>query len=137
MTANMLLGPNFVGKFNNMPEVYKRLHGSANVLSMQNSKPTPENIRILENSSFDTKVKRNAVIIEYLPENVDFVCLQEVWDRISAISLIYKMRKHFSYFLTDVCQDLGNSCFPYRGIYFHLSFRKFTIFLSLIMPRVL
>ena len=128
MTANMLLGPNFVGKFNNMPEVYKRLHGSANVLSMQYTKPIPENIRILQNPSFDTKVKRNSVIIENLPENVDFVCLQEVWDRISAISLIYKMRKHFSYFLTDVCQDLGNSSFPYRGTYFHLSIRKMYYF---------
>ena len=121
MTANMLLGPDFVGKFNNMPDVYKRLYGSANVLSMQYSKPTPENIRILENPLFDTKVKRNSVIIENLPDDVDFVCLQEVWDRISAISLIYKMRKHFSYFLTDVCQDLGNSSFPYRGKHFHSS----------------
>ena len=125
MTANMLLGPNFVGKFNNMPDVYKRLIGSANVLSMQDNKPTPENIRILENSSFDTKVKRNSVIIEDLPENIDFVCLQEVWDRLSAILLINKMRKHFPYFLTDVCQDFGNSSFPYRSKYFGSSSRLF------------
>ena len=114
LTANMLLGPNFVGKFNNMSDVYKRLLGSAKVLSMEECKPTPENIQILENSSFDTEQKRNAVIIENMPENVDFVCLQEVWDKLSAMALIYKMRKHFPYFLTDVSQDLGNSNFLHR-----------------------
>ena len=120
LTANMLLGPNFVGKFNNMSNVYKRLLGSAKVLSMQECKPTPENIQILENSSFDTKEGRNSVIIENMPENVDFVCLQEVWDTLSAMALIYKMRKHFPYFLTDVSQNLGNSNFPYRGNFFNI-----------------
>ena len=117
MTANMLLGPDFVGKFNNMPHVYKRLMGSIKVLSMEHSKLVTSNHDILENPEFSTKEKRNYVIIEDLPENIDFVCLQEVWDKMSSMALIYKMRTHFTHFLTDVCQDLGNSSYPFRCKY--------------------
>ena len=115
MTANMLLGPEFVGKFQNMPGVYKRLRGSARVLSMEESQAIVPNIKVLESSDFATKEKRDSVIIEHLPENIDFVCLQEVWDRMSALALIYKMRRHFPHFLTDVCQDLGNSRHIFRS----------------------
>merc|ERR1719350_424430 len=111
----MLLGPDFVGKFNNMPHVYRRLMGSIKVLSMQHTKPVTSNIHILENPDFSTKEKRNFAIIEDLPENIDFVCLQEVWDKMSSVALIYKMRKHFAHFLTDVCQDLGNSSHIFRS----------------------
>ena len=114
MTANMLLGPEFVGKFQNMPGVYRRLRGSARVLSMEESHPIVPNIKVLESSDFTNKEKRDSVIIEHLPENIDFVCLQEVWDRLSALALIYKMRRHFAHFLTDVCQDLGNSSHIFR-----------------------
>ena len=109
VTANMLLGPEFVGKFQNMPHVYKRLMGSARVLSMKHSAKIVPNIRTLECPEFDTKEKRNAVIVENWPENIDFLCLQEVWDKMSAMVLMCKMSNHFSYFLTDVCQDLSNS----------------------------
>ena len=122
MTANMLLGPDFVGKFNNLPDVYKRLMGSSNALSMQHTKPATSNIPILENSDFSTKEKRKYAIIEDLPEDIDFVCLQEVWDKLSSMVLIYKMRKHFGYFLTDICQDLGNSSYPFRCKYYFLDF---------------
>ena len=115
MTANMLLGPEFVGKFQNMPGVYRRLRGSARVLSMEESHTIVPNINVLESSDFTTKEKRDSVIIEHLPENIDFVCLQEVWDRMSALALIYKMRRHFPHFLTDICQDLGNSSHIFRS----------------------
>ena len=109
MTANMLLGPDFVGKFQNIPNVYRRLFGAVSVLSMQHTRAIAPNINTLESPEFSTKEKRNTVIIDHLPENIDFICLQEVWDKISALSLIYKMRNRFGHFLTDVCQDLGNS----------------------------
>ena len=64
MTANMLLGPDFVGTFNNMPHVYKRLKGSIKVLSMKYSTPVTSNHEILENPEISTKEKRNCVIIE-------------------------------------------------------------------------
>ena len=91
MTANMLLGPDFIGNLQNMPHVHKRLIGSASSLSMLTTKPAILNCKILESSELDTKEKRNSVIIDNWPENIDFVCLQEVWDRMSAMVLLYKM----------------------------------------------
>lgn len=116
----MLLGPDFVGKFQNMPRVYKRLMGSAGVLSMKHANATVPNIKSLECPEFDTKEKRNSVIIEHWPDNIDFICLQEVWDKMSAMILMFKMRNHFSHFLTDVCQDLGNSNYIFRCKYAYM-----------------
>jgi hypothetical protein len=84
---------------------------------MKYSKPITSNHEILENPEFSTKEKRNYLIIEDLPENIDFICQQEVWDKMSSMALIYKMRKHFTHFLTDVGQDLGNSSYPFRCKY--------------------
>ena len=97
--ANMLLGPEFLGKIQNLPYAHKRLLGSAKSLSMNHAKAYISNCNILQGPQFSAKEKRDSAIIEKWPENVDFVCLQEVWDRISAITLMYEMRNKFSYFL--------------------------------------
>ena len=124
MTANVLLGPEFIGKFQNMPHVHRRLLGSANSLSMQHTKATISNCKLLESADLSAKEKRNSVIIEKWPENIDFVCLQEVWDRTSAMALMFKMRKSFTHFLTDVCEDFGNSNNICRCKYIFVFFSK-------------
>ena len=115
ISGNLLLGPEFLGKMQNLPYVHKRMLGTAESLSMCHTKSYAPNCNILEESEFTSEGKRDCVVIEKWPENVDFVCLQEVWDRISAISLIFKMRNKFKYFLTDICQDLGNSNYVFRS----------------------
>lgn len=115
ISANLLLGPEFLGKVQNLPYIHKRLLGSAESLSMSHTKSYIENCNILEASQLGTEGKRDSTIIEKWPENVDFVCLQEVWDRMSAITLMYKMRNKFKHFLTDIFQDLGNSNHIFRS----------------------
>ena len=114
VSGNLLLGPEFLGKIQNLPNVHKRLLGCADSLSMGNTSHYAPNCSILEGSHFSTEFKRDSAIIEEWPDNVDFVCLQEVWDRLSAITLIFKLCSQFKFFLTDICQDLGNSSHLFR-----------------------
>ena len=115
VSGNLLLGPEFLGKMQNLPDAHKRMLGTAQSLSMCHFIPYSPNCTILEDNQITTKGKRDSAVIEKWPEGVDFVCLQEVWDRLSAISLIFKMRNKFKHFLTDICQDPGNSNYYFRS----------------------
>ena len=114
-SSNLLLGPEFLGKIQNLPHVHRRMLGSAESLSMSQTKRYISNCNVIEESEFGIEGKRDCTIIQQWPENIDFVCLQEVWDRLSAITLMTRMRHKFNHFLTDICQDLGNSNHIYRS----------------------
>ena len=115
VSGNLLLGPEFLGKMQNLPDVYSRLLGTANSFAMQDTRSYDGNCKILEDNQIKIETKRDSSVVDHWPEDVDFVALQEVWDRLSAIALICKMRKTFKYFLTDICQDNGNSKHLFRS----------------------
>ena len=119
VTSNMLLGADFIGKIQNTPNVHRRLIGAADSLAMNEARAAMQNCKILENASLSSKERRKTakLILQDWPLGVDFICLQEVWDRMSALVLMYKMRERFPHFLADVCQDLGSSNHVYRSKY--------------------
>ncbi len=97
VTANILLGVEFTGKYQNMPSVYSRL---SNILNAFDRTEKIKHNLVKD----DSNVKRD-FITEFFPD-ADFMLLQEVWDRFFAAAVIYRLRKKgFSHFVTDVARQ--------------------------------
>ena len=77
VSGNLLLGPEFLGKMQNLPDVHRRLLGTAKSLSMQETRSYEPNCDVLEDTQVGIEAKRDSVIIEKWPEDVDFVGLKQ------------------------------------------------------------
>ena len=89
-TANLLLAPECVVRFNNNRFVYTRGPEVARRLLWQ--KPLTDNA---ESSSTEQHVSA------LFPE-VDFFCLQEVWERVWALVLAKELQQRYPHYLYDI-----------------------------------
>jgi len=93
-TMNVVMGQEVLGKFNNCSFVYKRLKKISEAIITQEEKSL-SNVDDLHNLSKSTSVVTN------FPK-MDFICLQEVTDRVFALALVSMMRKHYPHFVFDI-----------------------------------
>ncbi|XP_037076119.1 sphingomyelin phosphodiesterase 5-like [Pollicipes pollicipes] len=107
-SANLLLAPECVGRFNKNKFVYTRGPEVARRLLWQQS--------LCENSASLSKEDHVSVVF---PE-VDFFCLQEVWERVWALFLIKELMQKYPHFLYDIGENkLGvNGCMAGSGLFF-------------------
>ncbi|XP_071449888.1 sphingomyelin phosphodiesterase 5-like [Hetaerina americana] len=94
-TANVLLGPDFLNKLNHNTSGYFRCREISQRIISHNGK-------YFRNMSHTTEVggRRNFIFSEF--PSVDFLCLQEVWERVHASVLIKNLSKEYGYFIYDV-----------------------------------
>ena len=124
-TMNILLGQEVIGKFNNCSLVYNRIPRIAAEIRRQD-KCHLENVLIL-----DKKLSKSDSIMSAFPR-MDFICFQEVFDRIHALTLISMLRKHYRHFIFDIGENsLGFNSFmlnsglmvaskhPIKSVLFH------------------
>ena len=105
-TMNILLGQEAIGKFNNCSLVYNRIPRIAAEIRKQ-EKYFMENLTILPNN----KLTKSETVVSTFPR-MDFICFQEVFDRIHALTLISMLRNHYRHFIFDIGDNsLGNNCF--------------------------
>ena len=109
VSANLLLGIESLGKFQNMPFVYSRLvkiADSFQTISSQSepicNKPILEDPKITDEELMDTSV---------MPQwpHVDFMCFQEVWDRFFTYKLVQSLYPEFKHFVVDVAHHSWKS----------------------------
>lgn len=107
VSANLLLGIESVGKFQNMPFVYNRLSKIGKTFALINDKLSEpiSNAPILNDTRIEDEELMDTVVSDHWPQ-VDFFCFQEVWDRYFTLSLIQELRKsNFNYFCVDVARQ--------------------------------
>jgi len=123
-TMNILLGQDVIGKFNNCSLVYRRMKRIAEEINNQND-------HYLINMESSTKYSKCDTILVDFPK-LDFLCFQEVFDRVHALALISMLRKKYHHFVYDISDNswstnkfllnsglLIASKFPISKIQFH------------------
>ena len=113
VSANLLLGIESLGKFQNMPFVYRRLVKIADsFLTINRDQSCPsdpiDNSPILE----DPKITNEELMdtaVSYRWPHVDFMCFQEVWDRFFTYKLIQSLYPEFKHFVVDVAHHSWKS----------------------------
>ena len=104
-TMNILLGQDAIGKFNNCSLVYNRIPRIAAEIRNQ-EKYFMENL-----SNPNKKLTKSESVVSTFPR-MDFICFQEVFDRIHSLALISMLRKHYKHFIFDIGDNsLGTNCF--------------------------
>lgn len=108
VTANLLLGIESLGKFQNMPFVYSRLQKitdsfmNINRNEHDSCKSEPLcNSPILEGSKITNEELMDTSVSHRWPQ-VDFMCFQEVWDRFFTYKLVQSLYPEFKHFVVDV-----------------------------------
>ena len=105
-TMNILLGQEAIGKFNNCSLVYNRIPRIAAEIRKQ-EEYFMENLSIPPNK----KLTKSESVVSTFPR-MDFICFQEVFDRIHALSLISMLRNHYRHFIFDIGDNsLRTNCF--------------------------
>ena len=106
VSANLLLGIESLGKFQNMPFVYDRLSQICHSFSHINQDSEAErigNAPILEDARIGDEELMDTSVSARWPF-VDFMCFQEVWDRYFAAKLIRSLHPEFKHFVVDVAK---------------------------------
>lgn len=93
-TMNVLMGHEILSKLNNCSFVYERLKKIAAQIVKQ------EESTLCNFKSVD-QISKDEVVLSNFPK-MDFICFQEVTDRLFALALISMLRKHYSHFIFDV-----------------------------------
>ena len=102
-TMNILLGQDAIGKFNNCSLVYNRIPKIAAEIRNQED-------YYIENLSNEKLTKSESVVSKF--PRMDFICFQEVFDRIHSLALISMLRKHYRHFIFDIGDNsLGTNGF--------------------------
>ena len=96
-TMNVLLGQEAIGKFNNCSLVYRRIKRIAEEIRFQDK----EHLNNLEKT---LDISKNESVLLNFPR-MDFLCFQEVFDRVHALALISLLRRHYSYFIYDISDN--------------------------------
>ncbi|KAK7870133.1 hypothetical protein R5R35_011107 [Gryllus longicercus] len=116
-TANVLLAPEFLSRMNNLKSVYKRAYKIAKHFVDNTGKPL-SNVKLFIDDTCEISSKFKSVQPKF--PNIDFLCLQEVWTRSSAMILVDQLQQEFSYFLFDVGEfsPSTNYCMLGSGLMF-------------------
>ncbi|XP_021924037.1 uncharacterized protein LOC110831885 isoform X4 [Zootermopsis nevadensis] len=101
-SVNVLLAPEVIARLNNNKSSYARTSEIAKRILNHTGKPLSN---LVTGNEFEIKSKYNSILTEF--PCLDFLCLQEVWERPYALILIEYLKKEFSYFLYDI----GDYCF--------------------------
>ena len=97
-TMNVLLGQEALGKFNNASLVYGRIQKIAAAILAQDQRYLTN----LEDRNDDnTKISKTETVLANFPR-MDFICMQEVFDRVHALALISMLRNDYKYFTFDI-----------------------------------
>ena len=97
-TMNVLLGQEALGKFNNASLVYGRIKKiAAAILSQDKSHLT----NMEQSKDANIKITKAETVLSNFPR-MDFICMQEVFDRIHALSLISMLRQDYQHFTFDI-----------------------------------
>lgn len=114
-TANVLLAPEAVARLNNNKCSYGRTSKIAERILNHTGKPLC-NLRVKD--EFEVNTKCNSILAEF--PCLDFLCLQEVWERSYALVLIEQLKEEFSFFLYDVgdYSFSKNFCMLGSGLFF-------------------
>jgi hypothetical protein len=95
-TANVLLAPEAIARLNNIKCSYAR----ASKIAKQILNHTGEPLCNLMVNDIEMNTKPSSILAEF--PCLDFLCLQEVWERSYALVLIEHLKEEFSYFLYDI-----------------------------------
>ena len=123
-TMNILLGQEVIGKFNNCSLVYSRIPRIAAQIRAQEAE-------YLQNlAGTECPVKTETVLSTF--PRMDFICFQEVFDRVHALALVSLLRSHYSHFIYDIGDNslatnlfllnsglMVASNFPITKVHFH------------------
>jgi hypothetical protein len=96
-SANVLLAPEVIARLNNNKSSYARTSEIAKRILNHTGKPLGN---LVTRDEYEIKSKYNSILSEF--PCLDFLCLQEVWERPYALILIEHLKKEFSYFLYDI-----------------------------------
>ncbi|KAF4532969.1 hypothetical protein B566_EDAN000657 [Ephemera danica] len=91
-SANILLGPECLNHLNNNTSSYIRAPKIAQQITSQSQEPL---------TNFEKSFNLCDSVITYIP-NIDFLCLQEVWERYHAKVLIKHLKQIYPYILYDI-----------------------------------
>lgn len=116
-SINVLLAPEAIARLNNNKYSYARTSKIAERILNHTGKHL---CNLISQDDFEMKSKYNSVLAEF--PCLDFLCLQEVWERAYALVLIEQLKKEFSYFLYDIGDySFSNNfcmlgeCYIFRG----------------------
>ena len=127
-SINVLLAPEAIARLNNNKYSYARTSKIAERILNHTGKQL---CNLINQDDFEMKSKYNSVLAEF--PCLDFLCLQEVWERAYALVLIEHLKNEFSYFLYDIgdysfsnnfcmlgeCYIFhGNSVYPMSDIFY-------------------
>ena len=94
----LLLGQEALGKFNNASLVYRRIQTIAAAILSQDQR----HLTNMEHSNdVNVKISKAETVLANFPR-MDFICLQEVFDRIHALALISMLRQDYKHFTFDI-----------------------------------
>jgi len=96
-SANVLLAPEAIARLNNNKCSYARTSEIAKRILNHTGKSLSN---LITGDEFGMKSKYNSVLAEF--PCLDFLCLQEVWERPYALMLIEHLKNEFTYFLYDI-----------------------------------
>ena len=97
-TMNVLLGQEALGKFNNASLVYGRIQKiAAAILAQDQSHLT----NMEQSKDVNVKITKADTVLSNFPR-MDFICMQEVFDRIHALALISMLRHDYKHFAFDI-----------------------------------
>ena len=107
-TMNVLLGQEALGKFNNASLVYRRIQTIAAAILSQDQR----HLTNMEHSNdVNVKISKAETVLANFPR-MDFICLQEVFDRIHALALISMLRQDYKHFTFDIGDSsIKSNCF--------------------------
>lgn len=115
-TANILLGPECLNRLNNNTSAYIRAPKIAQRILRHSGKPLInfEALRTQFSGNATRAINLRDSVITSLP-SIDFLCLQEVWERFHAKVLIKYLEKEYPYILYDVGEYKWNINFCLFG----------------------
>lgn len=116
-SANVLLAPECLSRINNVKFVYKRASKIAKEI-VQNTGKHLDNVKLFFEDTCEISSKNKSVLPKF--PTIDFLCLQEVWTRSSALLLIDQLQQEFNYFVYDVGEfsPMVNCCMLGSGLMF-------------------
>nr|CAD7263015.1 unnamed protein product [Timema shepardi] len=97
-TVNLLLATEILGRLNNIKHSDHRCQEIAKRI-LNHSCELLNNVEFI-NHEPKINSKQDSIVTEF--PNIDFLCLQEVWERSYALGLITILKQEFKYFLYDV-----------------------------------
>ena len=110
-TVNVLLGAEMVNKFNNLGSTFARLREIGDAILDQSSS-------VLDNvSEWGAELDREQAVLAKFP-HTDFICFQEVFDRLQGLALARRLRSQYPYFILDVADHRisNNLCMLSSGL---------------------